>query len=398
MQLYKHQRDFLDNNPDKHALVWGTGSGKTTAALSIAKKKKGNFTLIIVPKGLRIQWEVAIKEFGFKGKHTVVTKEQFKKLWDKISDYECVIVDEAHYFLGMTSAINKSLVKYFKKHQTKYRYLLTATPYRSSPWDIYKMAELLDQPMNYKTFASRFFDYIPMGRRIIPQVKADIEDDIAQIVKRIGSTVRLEDCTDVPDQIFETEYFELTDEQKKAMERVEDILPIVRFTKYHQICGGTLKGDEYVPSQFFSSYKLERLKEHLADNKRAIVVCRYNHELEYLAEKLGEERDCYIINGATPAKERADILKELAGRDSYVLLVNAACSEGWELAACPLMIFYSYGFGLVQYIQMMGRIQRINNIKKNTYLSLVVKDSIDEKIFESITIKKTDFHLKLYKD
>ena len=92
---------------------------------------------------------------------------------------------------------------------------------------------------------------------------------------------------------------------------------------------------------------------------------------------------------------KRQILSQLKNQDSYVLLVNAAVSEGWELSTCPLMIFYSYDFSLVNYIQMLGRIQRANNIKRNTYISLVIKDTIDEAIYKKIQ-KREDFHINIY--
>ncbi len=72
-----------------------------------------------------------------------------------------------------------------------------------------------------------------------------------------------------------------------------------------------------------------------------------------------------------------------------------SCSEGYELPTFPLMVFYSYDFSLKNYIQMLGRIQRINAIKKNVYLSLVVKDSIDSDVFTSLK-KKEDFDIAIY--
>lgn len=254
------------------------------------------------------------------------------------------------------------------------------------------MADLLGRPLNYPGFFNKFFNNVRMGNRIIPMIKKNIEPDIAMIVKRLGSVVRLEDCVDVPEQTFETEYFQPTKEQLDAIEDLQEFMPIVRFTKEHQIMGGTLKGDEYNESKTFTSDKFDRLLELVKDNPRMIVVCRYNHEIEYLHKNI---ENSFIINGDVTGDDRHKIIKSLQQSEKYVLLVNAACSEGWELPECPLMVFYSYDFSLKNYIQMLGRIQRINNIKKNTYLSLVVKDSIDEDVVVCIT-RKEDFHIEIY--
>jgi len=145
---------------------------------------------------------------------------------------------------------------------------------------------------------------------------------------------------------------------------------------------------------FFPAHKRDRLIELARANKRMIVVCRYNEEIAALADLfIGKS---YIINGSVPAKERQEILDKLEKEEEYVLIVNAAISEGWELQSCRLMVFYSYDFSLKNYIQMQGRIRRINNLQKNVYLSLICKNTIDEEVYKNIVEKKMDFHIAIY--
>jgi len=261
------------------------------------------------------------------------------------------------------------------------------------------MCELIGRPMDYMAFDRKFFNHIKMGARMVPIIKKGIEPEIAEIVKSVGSTISLEDCLDVPEQVFETEYFDLTAQQKKAIEGLTDTEHIVRFTKIHQIAGGTLKSDGYEPDKVFSCLKMDRLKDIVKDNPRVVIVCRYNNEINVLFDKLIDIKGGNVdrITGEVSAEDRHNTIERLKTMDSYVLLVNAACSVGWELPQCPLMVFYSYDFSLVNYIQVLGRIQRINNVKRNTYLSLVTRETIDEDIFKAVTIKKMTFQIEIYK-
>lgn len=400
-KLYKHQQSIVDEFPQRRVLVWETGTGKSLAAMALARKvtmiEHAAKVLVICPKSLKSDWQFRIKDLPDFKKWHVVTKEEFKRDWAKLEEYVCVIVDECHYFHGMKSAMSKSLEKYFKKWNTPYRYMLTATPFRSSAWDIYRMCELLGHKMNYWSFLHKFFYYVMMGSRQVPLAREGMEEEIAKLVATVGNTVKLEDCADVPTQTFETEYFELTKDQNKAIENITEIMPIVRYTQIHQITGGSLKGDGYVEDRFFKSDKLDRLKDIVSDNDRTIVVCRYNNEIDMIMEHvLSEGKPVFMINGSISGEDRHEIIKQMNGLSKYVLLVNAACSEGWEAPGCPLMVFYSYSFSLKDYIQMKGRILRINALKKNTYLSLVTRETIDQDIFETITIKKHDFHLAIY--
>lgn len=401
MKLFAHQQKFLDQNPDKHALIWGTGSGKSLTALEWALLKRCP-VLIICPKGLKTQWQNTLVSWDKIDAPSILilTKEEFKRQVKHLPSYPAVIVDEAHYFFGMKSALSKALHAYFKTHNTPHRLFLTATPYRSSPWDVYRLMELLGHKSipSWFMFQNQFFYKVSMGGRMIPMPKKNMDRELTDYIRLVGSVVRLEDCIDVPPQIFDVEYFSLTKTQSKAIKEAYDPLPIVRFTKIHQICGGTLKGDEYSPSQVFESDKMDRLLDIVDTHDKMIVVCRYNNEIDILSDRLRQKGTHLVksINGDVPGEERQAILELLRMSPKYVLLVNAACSEGWELSDCPLMVFYSYSFSLLNYVQMLGRIQRINNIKKNTYLSLIVKGTIDEDIYKTIVDKKMDFHLSIY--
>jgi len=410
MILFKHQQKLLDRFPKKWLLAWGTGTGKSLASLELAKKNGGS-ALIICPKSIKEQWMSIIKDNNCD--YAVLSKEEFKKavMIDKIESYDNLITDEVHFFSGMQglkkkSGMLKAMLFYIKKYNPSSIYLLTATPYLSSPWNIYALAEILGHKWNYMAYKNLFFQDVNMGRRWpIPVVKKKVkykgilmntEEAVADLVSIIGNTVALEDCADVPEQIFQTEYFDLTGEQKEAIKGLGEVNPIVYWTKCHQICGGTLKSDGYSEDKFYKSDKLNRLLELCDEHKKLIIVCRYNNEIEYIKKQIQIRKktaNIYTINGST--KDKHKVIKSADSSEEAIVISNASCSEGYELPSFPIMIFYSYDFSLKNYIQILGRIQRINNIKKNVYLSLIVKKSIDEEVYKSI-LRKEDFQIAIY--
>ena len=321
------------------------------------------------------------------------------------------LVHNCHHFSGMRNFKNKSgmlkaLLLYIRKHNPVFIYILTATPYLSSPLNIFALADILGKKWNYSDFQNLFFVKVEMGRRWpVPIVRQKIryagveiptEQAISNLVNTLGNTVALEDCVDVPDQIFQTEYFDLTAEQKKAIKALDDIVHISYWTKCHQICGGSLKSDGYTKDAFYKSEKLNRILQLVQEHKKLIIICRYNNEIEYINIQIRKKtsKKTYIINGQTENKH--DIIQSADGQREAIVLANAACSEGYELPSFPIMVFYSYDFSLKNYIQIKGRIQRINNIKKNVYISLIVKGTIDEDVYKCI-MKKRDFQLAIYK-
>ena len=388
--LYAHQQKLLDYSPDKHLLAWECGTGKTRAVLSLAKSKTNNI-LVVCPKSLKEQWREQCS-------YDVMSKEEFKKSYKSIKKYDCLCLDEAHFFAGMQglkkkSQLLKSLLDYIKIHNPQYIYLLTATPYMSSPFNLYALSEILGYKLNYGQFKKMFFQEVNMGLRWpVPVVRKGIEPLIGQIVQKIGSTVKMSDCFDVPEQVFQTEYFELTKEQKKAIDSLEDTAAIVRWTKVHQICGGTLKSDGYNEDKVFKNEKMPRILELAKENKKLVIVCRYNNEIDDLKDMLCEY-NVKVINGAV--KDRDIIVKEAESANECIVIVNAFCSEGFEIPSFPLMIFYSLDFSLKNFVQICGRILRANKLKKNVYKFLVVKKTIDEDVKKSME-KKENFQVEIY--
>ena len=395
MQKYKHQKEILELNPKKHLLCFDTGSGKTLTSIWWANQNKQD-TLVIVPKALKKQWGRELQKHG-EVNFGLLTKEEFKRDVKTLKRYNSIIVDEAHYFSGMKSQFSKDLISYTKKQDVEYLWLLTATPFLSTPFNIYRLAQILGYKWHYRKFEMEFFDNIRMGMRMIPVMKKDIEVKVADLVKKIGTTVKIDECVDVPEQTFNKEIFSLNKPQEKRIAelKLEDILPVVRYVKSHQIENGVLKGDEYNEGEYFPAEKHSRLVEICNNNKKVAIFCRYNMQIDFLQDLLKKQtkKDVYVINGAT--KDRDTIIQNAEKSDEVILLINSACSEGYELPSIGVIVFASLSFSYKDYKQSIGRFLRINKMKKNVYIHLVNEGTIDEAVYKSI-MKKENFDIEIY--
>lgn len=397
MELFAHQQKLLTQNPIRHLLAWGTGTGKTRTGIELANLNKVD-VLIVCPKGLKRNWVRELAKWGDTDLcYEVVSKEEFRRDWNTIRPHNAVMIDEGHTFAGMKSQLHKTMVKYLKKHDVKYRWILTATPFLRNAWNVYALGKLLGVPWVYSSFREKFFYERALGPgRTIWEMRPGMEIEIATLVHQLGSTVKLEDCIDIPDAVFVTERFALTAAQKTAIKKVQEVLPIVRFTKYHQICGGSLKGNEYEPTVFVESDKVKRVIELAEENDKLIISCRYKAEMEMLRLELRKHNECRwidMLDGDT--KDKQFIVDEFNKASDGILIVNAACSEGWQAPTAQLIVFYSYDFSMKNKIQMEGRIRRIDRPQKVTYLALVCEDSIDEAVVDSLE-RKQDFDAAIY--
>lgn len=378
-------------------------------AIKLAEKNSGS-CLVICPKSIKEQWQEEVIQFK-KVKWTVMTKEEFRRDHLKVSKFNLVIIDEAHYFSSPKSKMFKSLLKYLRTNKPEYIYLLTATPFTSSPWQVHTLARLLGHTWHYIKWRDMFFTNIRMGARLIPVMNkkvaefrtdgvtfiryVSVQDKIAEFVHKLGNTVRLDECIDVPDQVYQKERFQLTTEQIRGLNMVEEdqsVNYIVKWTKRHEIIGGTLKSDGYREDQFFKSEKLNRLVDLCGEHNKIIVVCRYNAEIDMIARTINKKYKNKPVFKMTGKVKEIDKTRKL---DEYVLIANASVSEGWEAPDVPLMIFYSYSFSLKDYLQIKGRILRINKPTKNVYLSLIVPNTVDEDVYKCIQRKKS-FDVAIY--
>jgi superfamily II DNA or RNA helicase len=392
MELFSHQKRLIEKNPERHLISHGTGCGKTRTTIELAFKNCSSF-LVICPKALKENWRREIEKWGAgrNVKWYVISKEEFRKDWDVIEKFEGVIVDESHYFFGMKSQMMKSLLGYFKKHDTKYRWLATATPYLSTAWNIYVAARLLGHEWGYMKFKSKFFYDVRFGNRVLPVQREGIEGEIAQLVKMIGDTVSMDEVVDIPEQVFETEYIKLTSKQEAKIKNIPDILPIVRFTKQHQIENGISLGDDYNPSEAYDCQKNDRILELLEEFSKVAITCRYNYQIDVIKDLI-VDKDVFVIRG--DVKDRDSVVQKVNASKECVVLINSACSEGYELPTIDAVIFASLGFSFKDYKQILGRFLRINKLKKNLFIHLISGD-VDQAVFDSI-MSKQDFDIEIY--
>lgn len=394
MKLYAHQQELLDLNPPKYGIFDSMGLGKTITALALAEKNNAEM-LIIVPKPVRQKWHDAQVSMGVEGR--VMGREQFRLKARNLKRYDGIIIDEAHYGFGNTkSKLFKELMWYIKEHNIEYIWVLTGTPYASNPNNIYALAKILGHDWNYIKFRDKFFAERYLGFRMIWEPRTGIEEEMKRYINEIGRTMKLEDCFDVPEQIFEVEYYAPTKEQEAAIKLMKENEsdPIVRIIKNHQIANGTLKGNEFEPTQYFAADKNDQIVSYAEEHPKLIVFCRYNAHLDLLHRILTQKGiPCRIINGSV--KDKESIFREAEAAPRMVMLINSMVSVGYELPSFDLMIFASLSFSYVDYVQACGRILRANALKKNVYKVLITKGTLDEAVYASVK-KKEDFSAELY--
>ena len=384
MDLYEHQIRFLELNPNVAMLVHGLGSGKTRTSIEWAKRRTQlGIPLIIVPKGLKENWRRECEKWGLKD-HKIISKEEFKRDYKTLKN-KVLIIDEAdHFFSAMfKSKLSKTLRWYIDNYNPNLL-MCSGTPLRSSCWNIFTAGYFLGHKWNFRKFQDEYFSYVKMGFRMIPVPKKGSDEKIKKVINQIADVFHVEDGFDIPPQIDETVYLTETEEQRKTKRDNQEVLPIVRFTRDHQTEAGIgVKEDP----------KLELILQYALDEPKIAVVCRYREQLENYSKALKEAGNkVFEIHG--DVKDRSGVLDSVESNTKCVLLLQSATCEGYEAPSIPLMIFASLDFSYRNYIQVKGRIHRMNNLKKNVYIHLIAGKS-DKAVMDAMT-KKKDFDVLAY--
>ena len=393
MKLYEYQQKIIDTVPTKHGIFLDVGTGKTAITLNLANKTPfGTRILIITTKSLKKNWGKEIEVWGNIESHEyhVMSKEEFRRDHKKLPPCNCFIFDEGHNAAYPTNQIHKACNWYLTTHKSQFVYFATATPILSNVMSVWGISRLLGRPLGtYNQFRFKYFRQVPMGFRKIWVQRKGIEAEIAEDLKKIGVVLSKDECLDLPEAVHEFEYFDKTPEQKRAVKDLDlnptTTTPIVYWTKQLQIMSGTCEGVE------IKCEKLTRAVELATLHPRCIIVAKHTHELNMLQRAIKGSR---IYDGHTKPEERDEIIAA-ANKGECVMLAQADTLVGFNLVGISLMIFYSHPMSFVSYYQGLGRIHRIGQKNKCTYIHLITDKSIDEDVYKSLE-RKQDFDIALY--
>ena len=404
--LYQHQQKVLAKNESRMGIWHDTGLGKTITAINLVGHYPIRMVLIITTKSLKRNWENEINTWR-KGKwgYVVMSKEEFRRDWMKLENFDALIVDEFHYFGNFKSFLHKSLWAWLKKNKPQYVWGLTATPIMSSCMSVWALSRLLGKPLGtYWEFYNKYFYKVRMGYKYVPMQKKGIEEALASDLRLVGDVVSKEEALDLPEQIHKFEYFGLTRDQKKAIKELDNdpttANPIVYHNKVLQISNGTLKissssGEEGEKFKKFKTEKIPRLLELIERHRKVVVVARHTAELYLLREIISDSR---LYHGGTPERDREKITSEFNSASAGVLLLQSDMAEGFSLRGVKVMIFYSHSYDYIKYYQSLGRIHGIDRGIKGQpaiYYHLLVSDTIDEAVWKCLE-RKESFDLALY--
>ena len=400
------------------------GLGKTLQVLVFYEQyvSKDKPSLIVCPSSLMYNWMSEIEKFkidvnavcvtGMQEVRKDIIKENYE-LYITTYDYlrrdvelympmefEYIVLDEAQ-FIKNPKTKNAQSVKSLK---SKHRLALTGTPIENGLSELWSIFDFLLPGYLYSLnyFTKNFEKPIQMGDE---KRQAQLQKLVSPFILR---RTKKQVLKDLPDKVEKDMWLNFSPEEKQLylanlaqvneqlqqqleLEKVDSILILAMMTRLRQIC--------CEPRMLYENYKGESTKfsmcldliETLKENgKKVLLFSSFTSIFDDFIEEFDRRGIKYhMITGAVDKKKRKEEVDAFQNDDSNVFLISLkAGGTGLNLTKAQAVIHFDPWWNVSAQNQATDRAYRIGQTKNVLVYQLLMKNTIEEKIYEMQKRKK----------
>lgn len=388
--------------------------------------------LIVAPLSILSVWEAEFAQFAaFDYALAVLTGDSAKKtdtlrhmngaaLQVAVVNYESawrmeqelaawgpdlIVCDEGHKIKTHNISASKAMHRLGAK--AGYRLLLTGTLITNKAIDVFSPYKFLNPTIfgtSFYAFRSRYFDMVGYGNHT-PVLKRSMEAELSARLHSIAYRAAKADCLDLPettDVVRQVElepaarkiYRSLVKESFAELASGEVTAPnvLTRLLRLSQLTGGFLGSDENSAVQQISSAKLSAMEDILesavAEGQKLVIIARFLPEIRAICKELDRRGLRYAcITGEV--QDRAAQVAQFQNDPDVPVFVGqiATAGLGLTLTAASTMVFYSLDYSMSNYEQAKARIHRVGQRNPCTYIHLIAKGTVDEKVLTALRNK-----------
>ena len=318
---------------------------------------------------------------------------------------DLVIVDEGHKIKTHNIAASKAMHRIGAK--AAYRLLLTGTVITNKAIDVFSQYKFLNPAIlgqSFYVFRNRYFDMTGYGNHT-PVLKRSMEQDLMRQLHCIAFRATKAECLDLPETTDIVRYVELEPAAAKIYrDLVKDSYAelgqsevtvtniLTRLLRLSQLTGGFIGDDEGNAPQRISTANQAALEdiveEALQEGKKLVVIARFIPEIKAickLLEKQGVKYSC-IMGGVKDREAQVSAFQNDPQTQVFVGQI-ATAGLGITLTAASTMVFYSEDYSMSNFEQAKARIHRVGQKENCTYIYLVAKGTVDEKVLAALRSK-----------
>ena len=349
------------------------------------------------------------------------------------SDFDVVIIDEAHKLSNNTSTRFKTIKNYLQKANNEYTWLLTGTMLTNDVKNLYNLLSLIETDItgDYNFYMEqycgakkilkkgewdrcwnmwnkgRYESYYKMneenkkvfkefvdkvGKHVMVANESNNLDELKERIVHLYYRKTKEDIIPI-DKIIVPLVYHLSKEQKEEYDSLWEKYEAEKLEEGKDLSEIKQLVSVAVNRQYISKIMVPntiKITEKLIkNNKKVFIICCYDEELYTLKEHFGEQ--AVIFNGKMNQRQKDNAVEAFNNDDNIKILIGniAAVGVGINLnKSCNHAIFQNLDFTDAAFSQACDRIYRIGS-KENAYIYLqYFKDTVYEHIVDIITRKK----------
>ena len=341
------------------------------------------------------------------------TAKGAKFAWQFIANHDTLMaVDESTTIKNPTAKRTKSIIKVGK--YCYYRRILTGSPVTRSPLDMYTQSQFLDPALlgfsSYYAFRNRYallVDRSAGGRSFKQVVGFQNLEELNGLMQKFSYRVLKEDCLDLPDKVYIKREIELSPEQKKIYKEIQRYAiselssigtvsassVITQIIRLHQISCGFASTDDGVITDIKNN-RLDELMQILEETDGKVIIwANYRHDIiklyDVIRKAYGDD-SVGTYYGDTSDEDRESLIVKFQDKQNplrFFIGNTQTGGYGITLTAANTVVYYSNNYDLEKRLQSEDRAHRIGQTNKVTYIDIVCKETVDEKIVVALRSK-----------
>ena len=348
--------------------------------------------------------------YSLQGRALQIAVVNYESVWRierQIKNWhpDMIICDESHKIKIHNISASKSLHRLGEK--TKYKLILTGTAITNKAIDIFSQYKFLEPKIfgkSFYTFRNHYFDMVGYGLHT-PVLKESMKDELRNKIHSIAFVAKKSECLDLPET---TEIIRKVELEPYAMNTYKHLVRdsfaelknseitvtnvLTKILRLSQLTGGFLGDDEGKKVHQISKAKLNSLEDIIDDitssGKKLVVMARFIPEIDAIKKLLVKKNLSFsIITGEI--KNRADEIAKFQNDVDVLAFVGqiATAGLGITLTASSTMVFYSLDYSMSNFEQAKARIHRTGQKENCTYIYLIAKNTVDEKVLKALKNK-----------
>ena len=306
-----------------------------------------------------------------------------------------IAFDECHKSKDPTSLQSRAMLKV----TAKYMVAMSGTPLMNNPLDLYFPIHWLGyESHSFYQFKQHYCTYGGWGGSQVVGYK-NLEE-IRTMMDNIMLRRLKSEVLDLPEKIRKIEYVDMTSKQNQiykevymgVMNELQKIKfsnnPLSMMIRLRQATGWTGILSQTVQESAKMDRMIELIEEISTSGQKAIVFSNWESMTEVAKEKLKSYNPAYIT-GATKADERMKEVERFQNDNKCKVIIGTigAMGTGLTLTAAQNVIFLDSPWNMALKAQAEDRAHRIGTKGTVNIITLVCKNTIDERIEELVEKK-----------